>query len=263
MLNTARNLARGHSTSRRTRPSGPSVINFPVKGKRKTSGVALPSGSYVKAKILSGVAAPEGRTYPVLLSLDFSYIAPNDSRVDLTGCFMIAKATGDLSTERVQMQADKLSCVSKSGQMFERKVNGFLVDDKDNDFAVSGEVQSKQGRVMAMAFLSSVVEGVSKAIQQAQTTQTTNAVGGSQSVLSGDQGKYIVGGGAGNAASMVAQWYLNQAQGLLPTIRVGSGRDVWIVMQDKVELPKHFFKKNKRRNQNENSIYNFLSRVTE
>jgi conjugal transfer pilus assembly protein TraB len=209
----------------------------------KKPGLVLPSGSYVKAKVLTGVEAPEGKTYPVLVQLDFAYIMPNHNRLDLAGCFMIAKATGNLSIERVEMQVTKLSCVSRDGQMFEREVNGFIADDKDNSFAVLGTVNSKQDRVAAMSFLASIVEGVGKAIQQAQTTQQTNALGGSQSILTGNDAKYIGAGGASQAASTVANWYLQQAQNLLPTINVGSGRDVWVIMQDSVSLPETYFKK--------------------
>lgn len=240
---------------------GPDLIAFPVKAETKTEGVMLPAGSYVKAKILTGVDVPEGKTYPVLMVLDFSYVAPNDHKVDLSGCFMIAKAEGDLSTERVQMQATKMSCVSKKGKMFERDVNGFVVDDKDGSFAMKGQVNSKQGRVAAMAFLAGVVDGVGKAVQAAQTTQSMNPLGGSSSVMTGDAGKYALAGGASNAAGMVAQWYLQQAQNLAPTVAVGSGRDVWIVIKDKVSLPEEFFKK-ERKNGDE-SIYSYFTRVLE
>lgn len=244
--------------------AGPSIISFPVKDipTEKTEGIVLPAGSYVKAKLMTGVEAPEGKTFPVLLQLDYAYIIPNNKKLDLSGCFMIAKSQGDLSTERVQMQATKLSCVSKQGRMFEREVNGFIADDKDNSFAVMGQVNSKQDRVAAMAFLSSIVEGVGKAIQQAQTTQQTNALGGSQSVVTGDQMTYMGAGGASNAASMVTQWYLKQAQNLLPTINVGSGQDVWIVMQDKVALPNDYFRKTMKGHSRE-SVYTYFSRFVD
>ncbi len=240
---------------------GSDLIAFPVKSESRTEGVMLPSGSYVKAKILTGVDVPEGKTYPVLMVLDFSYVAPNDHKIDLSGCFMIAKAEGDLSTERVQMQATKMSCVSKKGKMFEREVNGFIADDKDGSFAMKGKVNSKQGRVAAMAFMSGVVEGVGKAVQAAQTTQSSNAFGGGTSIMTGDSTKYAVAGGASNAAGMVAQWYLQQAQNLAPTVEVGSGRDVWIVMKDKVNLPEEFFRK-ERMDGNE-SVYSYFTRVLE
>lgn len=244
--------------------SGNSIISFPVKDLPQTEseGVVLPAGSYVKAKLMTGVEAPEGKTYPALLQLDYAYIVPNHHKLDLSGCFMIAKSEGDLSTERVQMQATKISCVSKSGKMFEREVNGFIADDKDNSFAVIGSVNSKQDRVAAMAFLSSIVEGVGKAIQSAQTTQQMTPLGGAQSMLTGNQMQYIGAGGAANAAGMVTQWYLRQAQNLLPTINIGSGQNVWVVMQDTVKLPNDYFRKNMNGGANE-SVYTYFSRIVD
>jgi len=100
---------------------------------------------------------------------------------------------------------------------------------------------------------------VEKAIQSAQTTSSTNSNGGSQSIITGDQAKYIGAGGIGNAAGQVTQWYLKQAQSLLPTINVGSGRDVWIVMADKVELPKEYFKKT--RSVRDESFYSYFTNI--
>ena len=250
-------------SARNKEKAGSSIISFPVKDVpvEKSEGIALPSGSYVKAKLMTGVEAPEGRTYPALLQLDYAYIVPNHKKLDLSGCFIIAKSQGDLSTERVQMQATKLSCVSKEGKMFEREVNGFIADNKDNSFAVIGSVNSKQDRVAAMAFLSSIVEGVGKAIQQAQITQQVTPLGGSQSMLTGNQMEYMGAGGASNAAGMVTQWYLRQAQNLLPTINIGSGQDVWVVMQDTVKLPNDYFRLNT--GGPSESVYTYFSRIVD
>ena len=260
----------GIDKPRRGGKPGANVVSFPVKTSGavylKRPSVVLPTGSYVKAKLLTGVEAPEGKTYPALLQLDFAYVIPNHKRLDLTGCFAIAKAQGDLSTERVQMQAVKLSCVSKKGGFFEREVNGFVADDADNSFAVMGTVNTKQDRVAAMGFLSSVVTGISKDVQQAQTTQQATPLGGGQSMVTGDQAKYIGAGGAAEAASMVTQWYLKQAQNLLPTINVGSGQDVWIIMQDSVDLPKDYFAQNGEEgvgNAQNKTIYSYFTRIME
>ena len=240
---------------------GPAVVSFPVKDafKEDKLSVVIPPGSYVKSRLMTGVEAPEGRTYPVLLQLDYAYIVPNHKKLDLSGCFMIAKSEGDLSTERVQMQATKLSCVSKTGKMFERDVSGFIADDKDNSFAVIGSVSSKQDRVAAMAFLASVVEGVGKAVQMAQTNQTLNPLGGASTAITGNSAAYLGGGAAANAAGLVTQWYLKQAQNLLPTINVGSGQDVWIVMQETVNLPVDYFKKAN----GGSDVFSYISRISE
>ena len=224
---------------------GPQVVSFPVKKEEKKEPiVTLPAASFVKGRILTGVDAPSGKAYPALVVLDYAFAAPNNYRVDLSGCAMITKAQGDLSTERVQMQLDKLSCVSPfTGKMFERKVNGYVADQHDNSFALRGKVISKRKGAMTAAFLSSIVEGLSKSIQQKQTTSTVNPLGGSQSVVTGDQTKYMVAGGLASGASQITQWYLNHAKSLLPTIRVGAGRDIWLVVTDTVELPNEYFKR--------------------
>lgn len=244
---------------RKRSSSGPSVISFPVKQKEnsKDNTVVIPSGSFMRAKLLTGVEAPEGKPLPVLLQADFAFVGPNKTRIDLSGCFLIAKSTGNLSIERVEMQASKISCVSKSGKMFERDINGFIADDKDNSFAVSGYVNTKQDRVASMAFLSSIVEGIGKAIQQAQTTNSVGSNGSLSSIVTGDQKKYLAAGGASNAATLVTQFYLERAKSLLPTINVGSGQDVWVVVQSKVDLPNWYFQKSKKKS----GGFSYLSRV--
>ena len=259
---TAQPIYQGHrKTFKRGHHSGPSTITFPVQSSASKSEmtVKVPAGSYLKAKLLTGVEASESRPVPVLLQADYFFVGPNKTKIDLTGCFIIAKSQGNLSIERVEMQTEKISCVSKSGKMFERDLNGFVADGLDSSFGITGIVNSKQSRVASMAFLSSVVQGIGSAIQQAQTSTQTNALGGSSSVITGDQAKYMAAGGVSNAASLVTNWYLQHAQNLLPTINVGSGQDVWLVLQDTVDLPNWYFAKPKK--QSSQGSFSYLSRL--
>jgi hypothetical protein len=257
-------LASKRKTFVRETPRGPSIISFPVQSKGNPPAemtVKVPAGSYLKAKLLTGVEASESRPVPVLLQADFFFVGPNKSKIDLSGCFIIAKSQGNLSIERVEMQANKISCVSKSGRMFEKELNGFMADGKDSSFGITGLVNSKQSRVASMAFLSSIVQGIGSAIQQAQTSTQTNALGGSSSIVTGDQAKHMAAGGVNNAASLVTNWYLQHAQNLLPTINIGSGQDVWIVLQDTIDLPNWYFARAK--NTQAVGSFSYLSRLTE
>jgi hypothetical protein len=200
---------------------------------------------------MTGIDAPEGKTYPVLLSLDYSYVGPNKHKVDLSGCFIIAKSSPSMATERVNFQATKLSCVSKKGQFFERAINGFIADDGDNSFAVKGELHSKQGSVAKMAFIKSVVDGIGEII-----TRKSQNIGGKNP----DAANVLVQNGAQGAASKVSDWYLKQVSSLMPTLSVKSGQDVWIVMQESVLLPNNFFRKNQRRHKNV-KVYSYLTRL--
>ena len=230
---------RGEKKSER---AGHQLIHFPVKHERVqlSKEPGLPPGAFVKGVVLTGVDAHQAE-WPVLIQLEEAFVGPNETRIDLSGCFVIAKAKGDLSIERAIMQTEKISCVAENGDLFESLMNGWVNDDEDNRFGVKGPVMSKRGRVLTTAFLASVVEGIGRAIQLGESTQMTNAVGGAQSVITGDQGRFIAGGAAAGAASRVADWYLRQAENLLPSITVGSGKSVWIAVKDKVNLPARYF----------------------
>ena len=230
---------------------GPRIISFPVKHKRVEEGITLPTGSYVKAKLMTGVDAPEGKTYPVLLALDYSHIGPNKRKVDLSGCFMIAKSSPSIATERINFQATRLSCVSQKGKFFERKVSGFIADNSDNTFAVRAKLNSKQGRVAQMAFLKSVVDGIGEII-----SRKSQNIGGKNP----DSANVLVQNSAHGAATKVSDWYLKQVTSLMPTLAVHSGQDVWIVMQEKVLLPNDFFIKNEGRNSN-GKVFSYLTRI--
>lgn len=224
---------------------GPETVSFPVKkGKpRKDVGPVLPSGSFAKGAILTGIDAPTGRTLPSLIELDFAYIAPNNFKVDLKGCFLIMKSSADLSSQRVEMQPERISCVAKSGRFFERKTNGYVADGFDNRFAMKGKLVENFGNKLLKATLAAALEGAGKAIQMGQTTTSTNPLGGQSSTVTGKTAKFIAGGAASSASSMIAKWYLGQVNKMLPVIRVESGKSVWVVMTEKIELPKNFFQR--------------------
>lgn len=201
---------------------------------------------------MTGVRSPEGKVLPSLLVLEESYTGPNQSAVDLSGCFALAKTQASMSTERIEFQVYKLSCVSKSGKMIERSVNGFVVDNRDQGFAVKAKVISNQSRVASMAFMNSIVNGIGEIINR-----KAQVAGGANPDSST---KVIVQKGASGAANSVANWYLKQANSLSPTLNIKSGKDVFIVMNEKVKLPKNYFipKKPERRTHESTNLINHL-----
>lgn len=221
------------------RKNGPYSITFPVAVARedKPLGVVIPSGSYVKTKVVSGVQVPMGETYPALLQIDYAFVKPNNKRIDLSGCFIVAKAEGDLSTERLQMSPHSISCYNKSGMYFKKdKLVGWAADTKDNDFALRAEVNLNQGRVAQSAFAKALIDGLGQSLER-----NTKSVGGkgiddqSPSVVLKESGQQV--------GSMVADFYLSYIKGLRPTMKVTSGRDAWLVLGSDIELPYEFFKK--------------------
>lgn len=209
----------------------------------------VPAGSYVKGRVLSGVEANAQLEIPMLVQLDHAVVGPNRHRMDLRGCMVLLKVKGELSTDRVVGEAVRLSCVRNSGEAVDRQIRGYLVGE-DSTFGVTGQLISRQGRVIAAAALASLAEAAGSAVARAQEVSqiVTNPVGATTpdvvvgnptavTNVEGSQLAYALGSGGASAAGRIADWYLRYADQLVPAIAVGSGRDIWIVLLEPAEVP--------------------------
>jgi hypothetical protein len=200
---------------------------------------AVPLGSYVKARVLTGVEANTMDAYPVLLQLDYAFVGPNHTRVDLSNCFVIAKAKANLSTERVMGETTQISCVRENNEVVTRAAKGYLAGE-DSTFGLTGQLISHQGRVLVAAVLASLAKSVGEAVATAQTSTEVAAGNGAVAQatnVTGSKLAFVAGKAVTEPASMIANWYLEYAKQLVPSIAVGSGRDVWIVLLDTVQVP--------------------------
>lgn len=201
----------------------------------------IPVGAYVKARILTGVeAGASGEPPPMLLQADYAFQGPNSHQIDMSGCFIIAMVKGNLSTERVTGQAVKISCVRNSGEAIKRDISGYLVGE-DSTFGLTGQLISRQGQVFTAAVIANLAKNIGEAVSIANSKTVISATNGviekGTSVDPKDRAAFVGGKSVAGAAEMIAQWYLNQAQSLTPSIAVGSGRDIFIVLLDSVMIP--------------------------
>lgn len=201
----------------------------------------VPAGSYMKVRILTGVEANSRDELPMLAQVDHALVGPNKTRMDLTGCMVVLQVKGELSTDRVVGSAVELSCVRDSGESVTRPIRGYLAGE-DSTFGVTGQLISRQGRVIAAGSVATLAEAAGAAVAAAQETRqvVTNpisTVGQEVANVTGNDVAYVAGSAGSEAAGLIAGWYLDYADQLLPSIAVGSGRDVWVVLLSSVELP--------------------------
>ena len=217
---------------------GGGVQTFAISYETDEAGEVLPAGSWVRAKLMTGVEANSRYPYNVTLQLDYAFTGPNGYKIPLQGCLAVAEAKADLSIERVIILPKTLSCVKESGEYVEREIEGFVAG-RDSSNGVRGVYSSKQGKVFLQALIASIAKGAGTAVQMTQFTET---VSGSENAavarnFTGDVGQFAVAKGLTDASTLVADWYLNQAKALLPSINIGSGQDLWIIVTSSVNVP--------------------------
>ncbi|MGQ0622192.1 MAG: TraB/VirB10 family protein, partial [Panacagrimonas sp.] len=204
----------------------------------------LPTGSFARAVLLSGVDAPTGglaRTnpHPVLLRVMELAQLPNRYRSRIKECFVTAAAYGDLSAERAYMRLEKISCVLKTGEVLDLAVKGYVTgEDGKNGFR--GKVVSKQGQLIARALFAGIASGLGSSIAQSYAQVATSPLGTVQSVDPSDVAQVGLATGVSNALEKVADFYIERANELYPIIEVDSARVGEIVLTDAVALGEAF-----------------------
>lgn len=200
----------------------------------------LPSGTFAKAVLLSGLDAPTGglaktNPQPVLLRLLDQGTLPNRFRSRVRECFVTAAGFGDLAAERAYLRLEKLSCVLRDGAVVEVALKGFITGE-DGKAGLRGRVVSKQGQMIARALVAGVAGGIGSGIAQSYTSLSTSALGNVQSLDTGNVAQYGVANGFGSALDRIAQWYLERANEVYPVLEVDAGRVADVVLNEGLEL---------------------------
>lgn len=218
------------------KPKEEKVEKNPVARNRtpQTSGEELLiTGTFAKARLLNGVDAPtggqaNGNPVPLLMELTDAAVLPNRFRSDIKRCFVTANATGDLSSERVLVRLDRLSCLTKKGMAIDVKLTGY-VSGEDGKTGIKARVVTRSGQAIANALLVGSLSGLGKAVSLAAQESTTHFSGSvTESVT--NPWKAGLGDGMQDALGRVADYYLKLADKIFPVLEIDAGRQVEIVI---------------------------------
>lgn len=209
------------------------------RARHEKAGTYLPAGSFVKASVLSGVTAPTGgnaaqNPVPMLLTLTDLAQLPNDFRSNVKSCFITANATGDLSSERVWVRLDRLSCLTHQGSAVDVRVQGYVTGD-DGKTGVRARLVTRSGQAIANALFLGSLSGLGKAVSLSAQSSTTYSSG---SVSSNVDNPWRAGMGSGlsDAMDRIVSYYLKLADKIFPVLEIDSGRRVEVVFSQGVSI---------------------------
>jgi conjugal transfer pilus assembly protein TraB len=213
-------------------------INSGIEGVLLTGVNARPSGAVAGAAGSSNSAINVGA--PFVTKLKGDAILPNGWKLnDLGDCFLGGSAIAVLSAERAFAIADTISCVAANGDILEAPVKAYGVD-ADGIQGLSGKVVSKQGAILAQAFLTGIVSGLGTALTPtALPSFNQSATGGTQSYQYPDPSvvaRTAVGTGISNASSQISRFYLEFAKETFPVIEVLAGTRITWILKESMEF---------------------------
>lgn len=209
----------------------------------------VPANAYTTATVLVGVDMSTGIRLsadpkPILLRITSSArsVAHNKkiTEIDLEGCLVNGSAHAELSSERVYVQLQKITC-NANDQIFESPVKGYVA--QLGKVGVRGRVVSREGDVLSKALFSGILGGFGRGI-----ARNTNRIFGSSSQENASAfaqqdrltSKEIATGGLGEglatAADTVSEYLIERAEQYQPVIEMPTGIEVNIVFLSGFEL---------------------------
>lgn len=199
----------------------------------------LPPGTFTTGTLLTGGLVATGggsggRPMPVLLQVEDTAFLPNNWRSDVKDCRVTGSASGDLSTERVQVRLDRLSCAGPNGEALDVRVYGYAVG-ADGRVGLKGKLVTKSGQAIANALKLSLLSGFGKAVSlSAEEVQTS--ITGTQTHTYENAWKAGLGQGLSGGMDRLVAYYLKLADQVMPVLEMNPGQRVDIVFSQGVHL---------------------------
>jgi hypothetical protein len=207
----------------------------------------LPAGSYAEGRVVTGAFASSrsGGALPILFAVTRAFdgpfqvrgpgLRPRATALPIEGCLILGKAQADLASGRVLVQLDTLSCVFPDAATFERPLKGYATG-ADGTLGLVGRLETRDAAYLAKTFLTSLMSGASEAFALAKRTVIVTPFGGTQTTVTGNVGEMAGFSALANASAQLSQFYLSQAEKLLPVLWVEAGTPSRLVLQEGLAL---------------------------
>lgn len=203
----------------------------------------IPQGSLLTGVLLTGLDAPTGQgarrdPFPVVLRLQKEALLPNNFTADVRECFVILAGYGELSSERVMLRSEGISCVREDGKTVEARMEAYAAGE-DGKAGVRGRLVTKQGALVARSMVAGFFEGLSGAFDVSPVPVLSTESSGQQQFVDAFSPETVTSGlvgGAQNSLGKVADFYLKMADAMFPILELDAGRQIDLVMVRGTEL---------------------------
>lgn len=197
----------------------------------------VPTNAYAPATFLVTVDMPAGSEdesdpLPVLLRVTGPAKSVLEEgaplQTNLTGCQVNGAATPDLSSERVYIRLQKMTCLRESGEVVETAVEGYVA--QFGKVGVRGRVIRREGAFIKQALLASFIGGFGDALGANTQLAYTPYTGTEDNSLSAEEiFRGGVGGGISSASDRIADFLIEQAEDYDSVIELPAGVAVELV----------------------------------
>lgn len=218
------------------------------KNSNKANGYSLenyiPAGSYVQAKVISGVDASVGLESqtdprPILFRVTGQAVSSlhkgAKQLTDIRGCIVTGAAAGDLSSEKVFVRLLKMTCEDGPDNVTETSIKGYAA--AIGKAGIRGPVISREGDFVVKSFFAGLTSGFGDAFAKSMVTPVTlNGATASTNPQMDDIAAQGLGKGIKHSGNTLSNYLIKRAEQYQPVISIPSGIEVELVFHEGVKI---------------------------
>lgn len=232
--------------------SQPAIMNsYVVNNERniakpKSARYFIPETAFVQGILLGGVSVStavgsSSEPTPVVIRIEGRGNLPKNFAVDLKTCRILGSSYGDLSSERVIIRAEVMSCHDEElEQIVTTKIAGVIHGD-DGLNGIKGKVVQTSNRQVQQALIGGLLSGLANTAKAGEQLSISGSIPGLGSINTAKSSfkerlRDNSLAGVGNAGDKIASYYLKQAESMSPVLQIPGAARVDIVFTKGVYL---------------------------
>lgn len=205
--------------------------------KRASGRIPIPPG-FMPGKLLVGVhaevsSAGSNSPKPIHIRVQAPATLPNNIKLQLAGCFVIANTWGNLGSERIEGETVSINCITQDRQTIVRgDLKGYLADAEDGARDLRGRVVTKMGALMGRQFIADLAGGFGNSLEQGVGSTSISPLGSVRDLDTDETLATGVASGASGAFNNASDYIGELISQSGPVIESGAAREVMIMVQD-------------------------------
>lgn len=207
------------------------VIQDTIEKKRNT--VSLTAGSIISGTLINGMYVPTGSSttsepIPALFRVKREALMPNYFvSEEVVECVIIAASKPAIESIRVNFRATAITCIRDDGTAIEDSLKA-ISTGPDGTTGVPATLVSRNSEMLQRTAVAGFLTGLTDILSQ--TSLEVNPDESGVYAISGSGLASLTGsaalGGAGDALSRLSNYYMDLADKMQPTLKVGAGINV-------------------------------------
>lgn len=219
----------------------------------------VPPGATARVVMLTGADASAAVTAshnpnPMIFRITSNGRLPNNRKSHLKDCILTAYAVGDISSERAEINLEKLSCTFPNNEIVDINVQGWIFG-LDGKYGVRGRPVWREGKLLQRAFVAGALSGLSEGISQTWTTTSISPLGSTQSTNNGKILQVGATKGVSKAMDKLSEYNIQRAEQYHPVIQIDSGEEVDVVFRE------GFFLDGKKHENHDKGVGNYANSI--